>query len=226
MIDVKIERSWKEVLRDEFNKEYFLNIRSKYLDAINKNIILPHPKLLFNAFNLVPFYKVRVVILGQDPYHNIYQNIPQAHGLAFSVPDGVPIPPSLINIFKELKRDLNLDIPNSGNLSLWCRQGILLLNSILSVEIHKAASHKHFGWEKFTDKVIEFISNKLENIVFMLWGKYAQSKIHLINENKHLILKAPHPSPLSHGFIGCGHFSACNKFLESKSLSEINWKLK
>lgn len=226
MIDVKIESSWKNALRDEFNKEYFLNIRSKYLDAIKTSVVLPPPKLLFNAFNLVPFHKIRVVIIGQDPYHNIYNNIPQAHGLAFSVPDGVPPPPSLINIFKELKRDLNLDIPhNNGNLSIWCNQGVLLLNSILSVEIHKAASHKHFGWEKFTDKVITLISNKLENIVFMLWGKYAQSKKNLINEDKHLILNAPHPSPLSHGFIGCGHFSQCNIFLKNKNLEEINWKL-
>lgn len=226
MIDVKIESSWKKILINEFNKEYFLNIRSKYLEAIKKNIVLPPPKLLFNAFNLVPFYTIRVVILGQDPYHNVCRNIPQAHGLAFSVPDGVPPPPSLVNIFRELKRDLNLDIPNDkGNLSAWCKQGVLLLNSILSVEMHKAASHKHFGWEKFTDKVIGLISNELENIVFMLWGKYAQSKRYLIDDNKHLILHAPHPSPLSHGFIGCGHFSQCNAFLKNKNLEEINWKL-
>lgn len=225
MIDVKIEASWKDILKNDFKEEYFLNIRYKYLEALRNNRILPHPKLLFNAFNLVPFHKVRVVIIGQDPYHNIYYDKPQAHGLAFSVPKGVPIPPSLANIFKELKRDLNLEMPNNGDLTSWCEQGVLLLNSILSVEIHKPASHKSFGWEKFTDRVIELISTKLENIVFMLWGKFAQSKKLLINKEKHLILQAPHPSPLSHGFIGCGHFSKCNIFLKEKKLNEINWKL-
>lgn len=225
MINVKIESSWKEVLHNEFNKKYFLDIREKYLNAIKNTIVLPPPKLLFNAFNLVSFHNVKVVILGQDPYHNIYNKIPQAHGLSFSVPHGVPTPPSLKNIFKELNRDLNLDIPSSGNLSKWCGEGVLLLNSILSVELHKAASHKDLGWEQFTNKVIELISDRLNNVVFMLWGKYARNKKQLIDKTKHLILEAAHPSPLANSFIGCGHFSKCNYYLEENKIKPVNWKL-
>lgn len=224
-IDVKIEDSWKEKLKDEFEKEYFLNIREKYHQAIKNVIVLPPPKFLFHAFSLVKFDDVKVVILGQDPYHNIENNIPQAHGLSFSVPMGVNPPPSLKNIFKELNRDLGLKIPNHGNLSSWSKEGVLLLNSILSVEYKKPLSHSHFGWEKFSDKIIEILSQKRENLIFMLWGNYARSKKILIDASKHHILEAPHPSPLARGFVGCSHFSKCNEILRQNGIKEIDWNL-
>ena len=224
-IDVKIEDSWKENLKDEFQKEYFLNIREKYLQAIKVATILPPPKFLFYAFFLVKFNDVKVVILGQDPYHNIENNIPQAHGLSFSVPNGINPPPSLKNIFKELNRDLGLEIPKYGNLSSWSKEGVLLLNSILSVEYKKPLSHSHFGWEIFTDRVIEILSQKRENLVFMLWGNYAKSKKILIDTSKHYVLEAPHPSPLARGFIGCSHFSKCNEILRQNGIKEIDWNL-
>lgn len=224
-MQIKIEDSWKIQLQNEFDKPYFAEIRTKYYDSLKKTTILPPPKLLFNAFNLVPFSRVKVVILGQDPYHNIERGIPQAMGLSFSVPQGVTPPPSLKNIFKEIKRDLGIEPPQSGDLSAWSKEGVLLLNALLTVEKGKALSHKDFGWEFFTDKVIEILSQRRENLVFMLWGNYARSKRTLIDSHKHYILEAPHPSPLARGFIGCGHFSKCNEYLHSHNITPINWAL-
>lgn len=222
---VKIESSWKDLLKDEFEKPYFAEIRQKYYEAIKENTILPPPKLLFNAFNLVPFYAVKVVILGQDPYHNIEGETPQAMGLSFSVPNGVKIPPSLRNIFKELELDLGIKKPQNGDLSAWARQGVLLLNAILSVEFKKPLSHKNFGWEIFTDKIIEILSQNRENLVFMLWGNFAKSKKHLIDSSRHCVLESAHPSPLASGFIGCRHFSKCNDFLTKHNERGIDWNL-
>ena len=224
-MEVKIEDSWKAHLQDEFEKPYFVEIRAKYYDALKHSTILPPPKLLFNAFNLVPFSRVKVVILGQDPYHNVERGIPQAMGLSFSVPQGVTPPPSLKNIFKEIQRDLGLNPPQSGDLSAWARQGVLLLNALLSVELNKPLAHKGFGWEIFTDKVIEILSHKREKLVFMLWGNYARGKRGLIDTRKHFILEAPHPSPLARGFVGCGHFSKCNEILRQNGIEPINWAL-
>lgn len=225
MIDVKIESSWKKKLEDEFQKSYFWQIREKYHKAIKTSIVLPPPKLIFNAFNLVKFEDVKVVIIGQDPYHNIQNNIPQANGLSFSVPPGITPPPSLQNIFKEINRDLGIKIPNSGDLTPWAKQGVLLLNAILSVEYKKALSHEGFGWEIFTNRIIEILSQNRKNIVFMLWGNYAKSKKSLIDTSKHHILEAPHPSPLARGFIGCSHFSKCNELLRKNNIKEINWDI-
>ena len=224
-MEVKIEDSWKAHLQGEFEKPYFTEIRAKYYDALKHSTILPPPKLLFNAFNLVPFSRVKVVILGQDPYHNVERGIPQAMGLSFSVPQGVTPPPSLKNIFKEIQRDLGLNPPQSGDLSAWARQGVLLLNALLSVELNKPLAHKGFGWEIFTDKVIEILSHKREKLVFMLWGNYARGKRGLIDTRKHFILEAPHPSPLARGFVGCGHFSKCNEILRQNGIEPINWTL-
>ncbi len=224
-MEVKIEDSWKAHLQGEFEKPYFAEIRAKYYDAIRTSTILPPPKLLFNAFNLVPFSRVKVVILGQDPYHNVERGIPQAMGLSFSVPQGVTPPPSLKNIFKELKRDLGINPPQSGDLSAWARQGVLLLNALLSVELNKPLSHKGFGWEIFTNSVIEILSQRREKLVFMLWGNYARGKRELIDTRKHFILEAPHPSPLARGFVGCGHFSKCNEILRQNGIEPINWAL-
>lgn len=225
MIDVKIESSWKRHLSSEFEKDYFLKLREKYHAALKQSLVLPPPKLLFNAFNLVKFDDVKVVIIGQDPYHNVENGIPQANGLAFSVSEGISPPPSLKNIFKELHRDLGLKIPSNGDLSLWAKQGVLLLNAILSVEYKKALSHQSFGWEIFTNRIIEILSEERENLVFMLWGKYAKEKKKLIDLNKHFILESPHPSPLAVGFVGCGHFSKCNEILQKTKNKEINWAL-
>lgn len=225
MSDVKIESSWKEILKDEFSSEYFNNIREKYYNALKTSVVLPPPKLIFNAFNMLPFWEVKVVILGQDPYHNIQNNIPQANGLSFSVPKGVTPPPSLKNIFIELNRDLGIKIAESGDLSNWEKQGVLLLNSILSVEYKKPLSHKSFGWEIFTDNVIKLLSNKREKLIFMLWGNYAKSKRNLIDTNKHYILEAPHPSPLARGFIGCSCFSKANAILKENNIKEIDWAI-
>lgn len=224
-MEVKIEDSWKAHLQCEFEKPYFAEIRAKYYDAIRKSTILPPPKLLFNAFNLVPFSRVKVVILGQDPYHNVERGIAQAMGLSFSVPQGVTPPPSLKNIFKEIERDLGLNPPKSGDLSAWASEGVLLLNALLSVELNKPLSHKGFGWEIFTDRVIEILSRKREKLVFMLWGNYARGKKGLIDTRKHFILEAPHPSPLARGFVGCGHFNKCNEILRQNGIAPINWAL-
>lgn len=220
-MEVKIESSWKKVLQSEFDKDYFAKltdfVRTEYLSKT----IFPPASLIFNAFNTCSFDNVKVVILGQDPYHGNGQ----AHGLCFSVNDGVEFPPSLINIFKEISRDLSKPLPLSGNLLRWAEQGVLLLNATLTVRAHQAGSHQGKGWETFTDAVIKQLSEKKENLVFMLWGNYAQQKGSVIDNSRHLVLKAVHPSPLSahRGFIGCGHFSQANQFLILKGLNPINW---
>ena len=223
-MDVQIEESWKEVLKEEFEKAYFQHIIT-FLKAekASGKIIYPPGSLIFNAFKQTPFSKVEVVLLGQDPYHNKGQ----AHGLSFSVPDGVPKPPSLINIFKELKNDLGMEIPNNGNLEKWARQGVLLLNSSLTVRQNEPGSHARTGWLQFTDNVIRKISEEKEGIVFLLWGKFAQQKQGLIDETKHYVLKAAHPSPLSahNGFFGCKHFSKTNELLMTQHKLPIDWKV-
>lgn len=222
--EVVLEESWKTVLQEEFTKLYMKTLgdflRSE--KAAGK-IIYPKGALIFNALNSTPLNKVKVVILGQDPYHGPNQ----AHGLSFSVQPGVTPPPSLINIYKELKRDLNIDPPSHGCLQSWAEQGVLLLNTSLTVEANKAASHSKQGWQQFTDKIIEIVNNDCEHVVFILWGSHAQSKRNLIDPKKHLILCSAHPSPLSahRGFFGCGHFSKANYFLEKHSITPINWQL-
>ena len=224
MHDVNIDSSWKTVLVEEFTKNYFTELRNKVRIEYKSNVIYPHPTKIFNAFSLTPFNKVKVVVIGQDPYHG--EN--QAHGLSFSVENGVKIPPSLNNIFKELKSDLKINLPKSGNLSSWAEQGVLMLNSVLTVRSGVANSHKNIGWEIFTEKVISIISSQLSNIVFILWGKQAQEKIKIIDTKKHLILKSAHPSPLSayNGFFGCKHFSKCNAYLKKSNKKQIDWSLR
>ena len=223
-MDVKIETSWKEVLKSEFAKPYFeqipLHIKTEKSQG---KIIYPPGSLLFNAFNTTPFNKVKVVILGQDPYHGARQ----AHGLCFSVQNGVPPPPSLINIFKELQDDIGVNIPNHGNLTHWAEQGVFLLNASLSVRAGEPMSHSKIGWAQFTDTVIKIISEKKKNVVFLLWGKFAQEKRVLIDETKHCILRSVHPSPLSAyaGFFGCKHFSKTNEYLMSKGIDPVDWSL-
>jgi uracil-DNA glycosylase len=223
-MDVKIEPSWKEVLQEEFKKPYFAEIVS-FLKRERQEgkTIYPAGPNIFNAFNYTPFDNVKVVILGQDPYHNPGQ----AHGLCFSVPEKVMPPPSLINIFKELHEDLGIDIPNHGCLEKWAKQGVLLLNAALTVEAHKPMAHSKIGWHHFTDDVIRILSEKKENLVFILWGGFAKGKQELIDKSKHLILTAAHPSPLSayNGFFGCHHFSKANKWLQEKGLKPIDWSL-
>lgn len=220
-MDVKIEQSWKEVLQNEFEKDYFVKLTAFVRNEYAKKQIFPEGKNIFNAFNCCPFDKVKVVIIGQDPYHNVGQ----AHGLCFSVNDGIEFPPSLINIFKEIERDLQLPIPKTGNLTRWAEQGVLLLNATLTVEAHKAGSHQSKGWEQFTDAVIRALNEKRCGIVYMLWGNYAQQKVSFVDANKNLLLKSVHPSPLSayRGFIGCGHFSETNNYLKMNNKQEINW---
>lgn len=220
-MDVRIDASWKEQLQEEFEKDYFVKLTQFVKSEYSAKKIFPPAKLIFNAFDHTPFDKVKVVILGQDPYHNDGQ----AHGLSFSVNDGIMQPPSLINIFKEINRDLGIPIPVSGNLTRWANQGVLLLNATLTVQAHMAGSHQGKGWEAFTDAAIRKLADNRENIVFMLWGSYAQRKAEFIDSSKHLILKSPHPSPLSahRGFIGNNHFSLANNYLELKGLQPINW---
>lgn len=220
-MDVKMENSWKEQLNDEFKKEYFKNLTDFVRNEYQTKKIFPPAKLIFNAFDHTPFNDVKVVILGQDPYHGDGQ----AHGLSFSVNDGVRTPPSLVNMYKEINRDLGITIPQSGNLTHWAEQGVLLLNATLTVVAHTAGSHQKRGWETFTDAAIKKLAAERENIVFLLWGAYAQKKSEFINPEKHLILKTVHPSPLSahRGFIGCGHFSQANEYLISKGLEPIKW---
>ncbi len=220
-MDVKIEPSWKEILADEFEKPYFSLLTSFVKKEYQSTRCYPPAPLIFNAFNLCPFDQVKVVIIGQDPYHGYGQ----AHGLCFSVNDGVQFPPSLVNIFKEIERDLQIPFPQSGNLTRWANQGVFLLNATLSVREGMAGSHQNKGWEEFTDRVIKEISDKKSNVVFMLWGSYAQRKGAVIDTRKHLVLKAVHPSPLSayRGFIGCGHFRQANDYLASKGLTPIQW---
>ncbi|EPV5183245.1 uracil-DNA glycosylase [Campylobacter coli] len=221
--DIKINDDWKEFLKDEFNKNYFLEIKKRYIQALNNNaIIYPPANLTFNAFNLTPLDGLKIVLLGQDPYHQPNQ----AMGLSFSVPYGVKIPPSLLNIYKELKTDLNIEPSKSGDLSSWAKQGILLLNSILSVEAGKPASHSSWGWQEFSDAVISKLSLEKSGLIFMLWGNYAKSKKALIDTNKHFILEAAHPSPLARtGFLGCKHFSKANEILRNLGKNPINWQL-
>jgi len=219
----KIEESWKFALEDEFNSEYFKNLIQFVKEEVTHHTVYPAGKNIFAAFNHTPLTAVRVVLLGQDPYHGPGQ----AHGLCFSVPDGVPFPPSLNNIFKELHNDLGIPIPGSGNLTKWARQGVMLLNATLTVRQHEAGSHQGRGWERFTDQVISTISDLRAGVVFLLWGRYAQNKETLIDTNKHLVLKAPHPSPLSahRGFFGCKHFSKTNQYFLENGLPEIDWSL-
>ena len=220
-MDVKIEDSWKKQLHNEFENDYFVNLTNFIRNEYQTKQIFPPAKLIFNAFDHTPFDKVKVVILGQDPYHNDGQ----AHGLSFSVNDGIQFPPSLINIFKEINTDLGIPIPKSGNLTRWADQGVLLLNATLTVQAHQAGSHQNKGWEKFTDAAIKKLAEERENIVFILWGSYAQKKAAFIDGNKHLILKSVHPSPLSahRGFFGNKQFSQINEYLISKGLTPIQW---
>ena len=220
--DVRIENGWKEALREEFLSEYFAKIKENLLAAKAHEIVYPPGNLIFNAFNLTPFERVRAVILGQDPYHGAHQ----AMGLSFSVPRGVRIPPSLVNIYKEIKSDLGISEPASGDLSYWAKQGVLLLNASLSVGANRANSHSDFGWQIFTDAVIKILSARRQNLVFMLWGNFAKAKSALIDAQRHLILTAAHPSPLAGGaFFGCKHFSRCNEYLRAHGLGEIDWDL-
>jgi uracil-DNA glycosylase len=224
MMNVQIEESWKNILKEEFGKVYFQQIVT-FLKAEKSagRIIYPPGPLIFNAFNETPFSKVEVVLLGQDPYHNKGQ----AHGLSFSVPDGIPKPPSLINIFKELENDLGIPPPKNGNLEKWATQGVLLLNASLTVRQNEPGSHSKIGWLQFTDTVISKISEQKKGIVFLLWGKFAQDKQSIIDETKHYVLKAAHPSPFSadKGFFGCRHFSKTNELLALQHKESINWKL-
>ena len=223
MKKVVIEDSWYQLLEEEFNKDYFTQLRNRIREAYLRHQIYPEPNNIFNAFNSTPVKKVKVVIIGQDPYHGPNQ----AHGLSFSVKKGVKIPPSLLNIFKELSDDLNIQSPTSGYLKKWAEQGVLLLNSVLTVEAGRANSHKSWGWEIFTEAVINNISKELDNIVFILWGRQAQQKEKLIDADRHLILKSVPPSPLSayNGFYGCKHFSKTNKYLTQKGKNQIDWSL-
>lgn len=223
-MNVKIDDSWKKVLENEFNQPYFqqipLHIKTEKSQG---KIIYPPGSVIFNAFNTTPFDKVKVVILGQDPYHGQGQ----AHGLCFSVQYGVQPPPSLVNIFKELQDDIGVNIPNHGNLTHWAQQGVFLLNASLTVRAGEPMSHSKIGWAQFTDTVIKKISELKKNVVFLLWGKFAQEKRVLINESKHLILRSVHPSPLSAhaGFFGCKHFSKTNEYLMSKGTDPVDWSL-
>ncbi|MFO1348931.1 MAG: uracil-DNA glycosylase [Pseudomonadales bacterium] len=222
MSDIKLPTEWLEKLQPEFDAPYMRQLRA-FLAAekATGKMIYPPGSLWFNALNHTPFSQVKVVILGQDPYHGAQQ----AHGLCFSVPDGIAPPPSLVNIFAEIKRDLGIEPPPHGNLTRWADQGVLLLNSVLTVEHGKAGAHQGKGWEIFTDKIIALLNEQREHIVFLLWGNYAQKKGALIDRQKHLVLTAPHPSPLSvyRGFSGCGHFSASNTYLKNNNIQEIHW---
>lgn len=222
-IDPQIESSWKEVLWDEFQAPYFRGLKDFLVDERELHKVYPPGKLIFNAFRHTPFQDVKVVILGQDPYHGKGQ----AHGLCFSVPPGIPPPPSLVNIFKEQQKDLGIPFPSHGNLEAWARQGVLLLNATLTVRAGQAGSHQNRGWENFTNAVIKKISQQREGVVFVLWGRYAQVKEALVDGSRHLILKAAHPSPLSahNGFFGCKHFSRANTYLTKQGQTPIDWTL-
>ncbi len=223
-MDVKIEPGWKEILKQEFSKPYFLQIVTFLkMEKLAGKIIYPPGPLIFNAFNTTTSGNVKVVILGQDPYHGQGQ----AHGLSFSVPYGITPPPSLVNIFKELSTDIGLPVPNHGNLTHWATQGVLLLNASLTVRANEPMSHAKIGWAEFTDSVISKISEQKQHVVFLLWGKFAQEKQVLIDETKHCVLKAAHPSPFSadKGFFGCRHFSKTNEYLMQHGIDPIDWKL-
>ncbi|MDI3520530.1 MAG: uracil-DNA glycosylase [Anaerophaga sp.] len=220
-IDPRIEESWKEALSEEFNAPYFSELKKFLVDEKRKHQVYPPGPMIFNAFNHTPLEKVKVVLLGQDPYHGRGQ----AQGLCFSVPDGIRQPPSLQNIFKEIANDTGTPPPPSGDLTRWARQGVLLLNATLTVRARTPGSHQGKGWEQFTDAAIKVVSETRDNIVFLLWGRYAQNKAALINPSKHLVLKAAHPSPFSahNGFFGCKHFSKTNEWLKNHGLKEIEW---
>ncbi|MEZ4721216.1 MAG: uracil-DNA glycosylase [Flavobacteriales bacterium] len=222
-INPQIEKGWAEVLNLEFQNDYFKELKQFLLIEKRKYEVYPPSSLIFNAFNSTPFNEVKVVILGQDPYHGQGQ----AHGLAFSVLDGISQPPSLKNIFKELSEDLGTALPMTGNLMPWAKQGVLLLNSTLTVRKASAGSHQKHGWEQFTDAAIAALSSNRASVVFMLWGNYARSKRALIDDSKHLILEASHPSPFSahSGFFGCRHFSRTNEYLKKRGLEPIHWSL-
>ena len=220
-MNVQIEESWKEKLSPEFEKDYFIRLTDFVRQAYHQGTVYPPGNLIFNAFNLCSFHQTKVVIIGQDPYHGPGQ----AHGLCFSVNDGIPYPPSLQNIFKEINSDLGLPMPTSGNLTRWAEQGVLLLNATLTVNAHQAGSHQRRGWEEFTDAAIRVLAEEKENLVFILWGAYAQKKGSFIDRNKHLVLTSPHPSPLSayHGFFGNKHFSKTNEYLMTHGQTPIQW---
>ena len=220
-MNVQIEESWKEALIPEFSKDYFIRLTDFVRKEYHETTVYPPGKLIFNAFNLCPFDKVKVVIIGQDPYHGPGQ----AHGLCFSVNDGIQPPPSLVNIFKEINSDLGKPIPQSGNLTRWAEQGVLLLNATLTVRAHQAGSHQKRGWEEFTDAVIRKLAEEKSNLVFILWGSYAQKKGAFIDRNKHLVLTSVHPSPLSayNGFFGNHHFSLANEYLVKNGKTAIDW---
>ena len=217
-----IEDRWYEALKEEFGASYFADIKNFLIEEKKQHIVYPPSPLIFNAFNLTPFDDVKVVILGQDPYHGPGQ----AHGLSFSVPDGVPAPPSLKNIFKEIESDLGVRMSGYPNLENWARQGVLLLNAVLTVRGGEAASHSRAGWQEFTDAVIKHISDNCEGVVFMLWGNFARGKSELIDHSKHCVLEAAHPSPLARGaFFGSRHFSKANAYLTANGKASINWQL-
>jgi uracil-DNA glycosylase len=221
-MDVKIEPGWKNRLRSEFEKDYFLRLAGFIKEEYRNSKIYPPGALIFNAFDVCPFEKVKAVIIGQDPYHGLGQ----AHGLCFSVKEGVEFPPSLINIFKEIESDLGIPQSSSGDLTRWARQGVLLLNATLTVRAHQAGSHQKKGWEEFTDYVIKVLNSEKKNIVFFLWGSYAQKKGESIDRSRHLVLESVHPSPLSasKGFFGNRHFSRCNDYLVSNGIEPIDWR--
>ena len=216
-----IEAGWKEVLHEEFDKLYFSELKAFLLEEKQKFRIYPPGKLIFNAFDHTPFEKVKVVLLGQDPYHGPGQ----AHGLCFSVPEGIELPPSLQNIFREINQDLGISPPSNGNLDRWASQGVLLLNATLTVQANRAGSHQNHGWERFTDRVIRLLAQEKENLVFILWGSFAQKKGEFIDRSKHLVLISPHPSPLSsyRGFFGNKHFSKTNEYLIRHKNKPIDW---
>ena len=218
-----IETSWKRVLGDEFAKPYMAELKSFLVEEKKQHRVFPPGSLIFNAFNQTPFDQVKVVILGQDPYHGYGE----AHGLCFSVLEGVIKPPSLVNIFKEIENDLGIPQPRNGNLTLWAQQGVLLLNATLTVKENQAGSHQNKGWETFTDEAIRQLSAQKQGLVFVLWGKFAEAKAVMIDQSKHFILTAPHPSPFSanRGFFGCRHFSRINALLRQMDKQEINWRL-
>ncbi len=221
-MDVRIEQSWKSKLSEEFLKDYFMRLSEFVKEEYHTNTVYPPGSMIFNAFNLCPFNDVKVVIIGQDPYHGPGQ----AHGLCFSVKENIAFPPSLINIFKEIQNDTGIPRPVSGNLERWARQGVLLLNASLTVRAHMPGSHQKKGWEDFTDSVINIINKDRNNIVFLLWGAFAQKKGESIDRSRHLVLESVHPSPLSasRGFFGNSHFSLCNKYLEEHVIDPINWE--
>jgi uracil-DNA glycosylase len=223
LIRNELEKSWENKMKKEFEKDYFSILNQFLKQEYKEQTIFPEKKLIFNTLNSTPFNKVKVVIIGQDPYHGKGQ----AHGLSFSVTEGIKTPPSLVNIFKEIESDLKINNHGKGDLTKWAKQGVLLLNATLTVRENTPGSHQNKGWEQFTDQIISTISEERKDLVFLLWGKFAQNKTKLIDKNKHHILMSSHPSPLSsyRGFLGCKHFSECNNILKRENKTEINWQL-